>query len=184
MLLHYAGEEVFNLGESLGIVDETSFDDTKRVLTEYFAPQRNEEYEVFVFRQAEQLADETLDKFNARLSQIARHCNFHDVDREVRSQIIQKCQSRTVRDNGLSEPSISLADLVKNGRTLEAINAQGQAMVGNCGVAKSRKYTRYLSNSRHIHGMVIAKRDPTQVEIYAKIPKLITTIAVIVVGQY
>ena len=57
MLLHYAGEEEFDLGESIGIVDETSFDDTKRVLTEYFAPQRNEEYEVFVFRQAEQLAD-------------------------------------------------------------------------------------------------------------------------------
>ena len=93
MLLHYAGEEVFALGESLGIVDETSFDDTIRVHTEYFAPQRNEEYEVFVFRQAAQLADETLDKFNARLRQIARNCNFHDVDREVRSKIIQKCQS-------------------------------------------------------------------------------------------
>ena len=38
MLLHYAGEEVFDLGESLGIIDETSFDDTKRVLTKYFAP--------------------------------------------------------------------------------------------------------------------------------------------------
>ena len=81
MLLHYAGEEVFDLGELLGIVDETSFDDTKRVLTEYYAP---------------------------------------------RSQIIQKCQSRTVRDNGLSEPSISLAALIKYGRTLEVIHAQAK----------------------------------------------------------
>ena len=37
MLLHYAGEEVFDLGESLGIIEETSFGDTKHVLTEYFA---------------------------------------------------------------------------------------------------------------------------------------------------
>ena len=106
MLLHYAGEEVFDLGES------------------------------FVFRQAAQLADETLDKCNARLRRIARNCNFHDVDRKVRSQIIQKCQNSKVRDNGLSEPSISLADLIKYGRTLEATHAQGQAMVGNGGVGE------------------------------------------------
>ena len=49
--------EVFDLGKSLGNVDETSFD----------------EYEVFVFRQAAQIADGTLDKFNARLRQIARN---------------------------------------------------------------------------------------------------------------
>ena len=76
--------EVFDMGESLGIVDETSFD----------------KYEVFVFRQAAQLADETLDKFKARLRQIARNCNFHDVDREVLSQIMQKCQNSKVQDKG------------------------------------------------------------------------------------
>ena len=108
------------------------------MLTEYFAPQRNEEYEVFVLRQAAQLADETLDKFNARLRHIARNCNFHDVDREVRSQIIQTWQNSKVQDNGLSEPSISLADLIKYGRTLEATHAQGQAMVG-----KRRKWWRW-----------------------------------------
>ena len=144
---------MFDLGESLGTVNETSFDDTKRLLTEYFAPQRNEEYEVFVFRQAARLADETLDIFNPRLRQIARNCNFHDVDREVRSQIIQKCQNSKVRDNGLSEPSISLADLIKYGRTLGATHAQGQAMVGNGVVGEEPKmhkvFIKPQTHSRH-----------------------------------
>ena len=33
MLLHYVGEGVFDLSESLGIVSDTPFEETKRVLT-------------------------------------------------------------------------------------------------------------------------------------------------------
>ena len=76
------------------------FEETKRLLTAYFAPQRNVKYEVFVFRQVAQHTDETLDKFNAHLRQLAKNCNFHATDREVRSQIIQKCLLSKVRENG------------------------------------------------------------------------------------
>ena len=59
-LLHYVGEDVFDLSESLGIESDTPFEETKRLLTAYFAPQRNVEYGVFVSRQAAQHTDETL----------------------------------------------------------------------------------------------------------------------------
>ena len=67
MLLHFAGEEVFELSDSLGVQDGTTFENTKTLLTAYFAPQRNAEYEVFMFRQAAQGVGETIDKFHARL---------------------------------------------------------------------------------------------------------------------
>ena len=51
-LIHYVGEDVFDLREYLGIVSDTPFGETKRLLTANFAPQRNVEDEVFVFRQA------------------------------------------------------------------------------------------------------------------------------------
>ena len=74
MLLHYVGEDIFDLSESLGIVSDTPFEEiSKHLLTAYFAPQRNVECEVFVFRQAAQHTDETLDKFNARLRQLAKN---------------------------------------------------------------------------------------------------------------
>ena len=59
MLLNYTWEEVFDLSESLGIVADTTYDETKRILTEHFVPQRNMEFETFAFRQEAQTSKET-----------------------------------------------------------------------------------------------------------------------------
>ena len=131
MLLHCAGEDVFELSDVVGVVENDNLAETKRKLTEYFRPQCNEEYDIFKFRQAEQMAAETLDQYNARLQQLSTHCNFHDKDREVKSQIIQRCAMSKVRDKGLSEPTITLQRLLTFGRTLEATLQQSKIM-GNC----------------------------------------------------
>ena len=93
MMLHHAGETVFELSESVGVLE----------LTAYFTPRRNTEYEIFVFRQTQQLPDggETLDQFHARLQQLSKNCNFANKDGEIRSQIIQKCAMTKIRDKGL-----------------------------------------------------------------------------------
>ena len=91
MLLHYAGEAVFNLSEAVGVIPTDTFDATKLKLTAYFTPRRNEEYEVFTFRQTQQKSGETIDEFHARLQQMSKNCNFQDKNREIKSQIIQKC---------------------------------------------------------------------------------------------
>ena len=120
MLLHYAGEAVFELSDVVGVIEKDNFAETKRKLTGYFRPQCNEEYGIFKFRPAEQMAAETLDQYNTRLQQLAKHCNFHEKDREVKTQIIQTCAMSKVRDKGLSEPTITLQRLLTFGRTLEA----------------------------------------------------------------
>ena len=58
MLLHFAGEKVFDLSESLGVVDNDSYDQTKDKLNAYFTPQKNVEYEIFKFRQAKQNSED------------------------------------------------------------------------------------------------------------------------------
>ena len=82
-MLHYAGEPVFDLSESIGIVGGDTLLQTKAQLTAYFAPRRNVEFEVFTFRQARQQTSETLDQFRARLQGLARNCEFQDKDREI-----------------------------------------------------------------------------------------------------
>ena len=67
MLLHYAGEAVFDLSEAVGVIPTDNFDATKLKLTAYFTPRRNEEYEVFTFRQTQQKSGETIDQFHVRL---------------------------------------------------------------------------------------------------------------------
>ena len=149
MLLHYVGEEVFELAESLGINDHTSLADTKATLLGYFAPRRNVEYEVYVFRQAAQLPTETLDKFHARLRQLAKNCEFADVDREVRSQIIQRCVLGKVRDKGLIHANITLLDLLTFGHTLEATHMQSQAMASNTsGIVNQVSFSQPATASR------------------------------------
>ena len=91
MLLHYAGEAVFDLSEAVGVVPTDNFEATKLKLTAYFTPRRNEEYEVFTFRQTQHKSGETIDQFHARLQQMSKNCNFQDKNREIKSQIIQKC---------------------------------------------------------------------------------------------
>ena len=87
-LLHHAGEDVFGVYLALGSTS-TSYSDLKDELTDYFAPSRNPEYEVYLFRQERQNQEETVDAFAARLRHMAKYCDFH-IGKEVKSQLIQQ----------------------------------------------------------------------------------------------
>ena len=63
-------------------------------LDEYFAPKKNIDYEIFQFRQAVQLKDETVDQFATRLRKLATYCEFTELDRELKSAIIPNCHSK------------------------------------------------------------------------------------------
>uniref|UniRef100_A0A131YFJ0 Tick transposon n=1 Tax=Rhipicephalus appendiculatus TaxID=34631 RepID=A0A131YFJ0_RHIAP len=60
----------------------------RRKLDDYFAPRVNATFEVYRFRQAKQLENESLDAFYARLRQLVKHCAFVDVDTEIKNQIL------------------------------------------------------------------------------------------------
>ena len=130
MMLHHAGETVFELSESVGVLDTDTYAVAREKLTAYFTPRRNTEYEIFVFRQTQQLpgGGETLDQFHARLLQLSKNCNFVNRDGEIRSQIIQKCAMAKIRDKGLSEADITLEQLLRYGRTLESTIQQSLVM--------------------------------------------------------
>ena len=131
MLLHYVGEEVFDLADSVGVLDGDRFAVVKKKLTDYFAPKRNVEFEVFTFRQAEQNKDETLDQFHARLQRLAKNCDFNDKSGEIKSQIIQKCVLKKLRDKGLCEPEYTLDQLMTYGHTLESTQQHARAMAAS-----------------------------------------------------
>ena len=129
LLLHFGGEEVFEVSET--VETGSTYDELKTALTNHFAPQKNVEYEIFMFRQATQQPGETLDKFYVRLKLLSKNCDFGNVDREIKSQIIQKCSMVKVRHKGLSEPAVELKDLLTYGRTLEATSVHAEAMCAN-----------------------------------------------------
>eukprot|EP00794_Sanderia_malayensis_P010468 gene10468-biopygen7634 len=102
MLLHYAGPDVDEIFDTL---QDTGKDkDYKKAvdkLNDYFKPKTNTTYEVFNFRQAKQNHGESLDNFHMRLRQLSKHCQFPDVDKELKEQIILNCTSNALRRKAL-----------------------------------------------------------------------------------
>lgn len=77
MLLYYAGEQVQDIFETITENgDSDDYDKAVQVLTEYFNPNHNIEYEVYVFRQAKQKQGEITDAFHTRLRHLATTCEF------------------------------------------------------------------------------------------------------------
>ncbi|CAB4044596.1 Retrovirus-related Pol poly from transposon, partial [Paramuricea clavata] len=98
-------------------------------LTEYFAPQTNIAYEVYNFRQARQNQGESLDSYHVRLRQLAKTCDFTDIDKEMKEHIILSCTSNTLRRRALQD-EYSLDKLLKVGRSLEISESQARHLEG------------------------------------------------------
>ena len=126
LLLHFSGDDVYRIFKTLPETGEAK-DYKKAVekLTGYFKPKKNIEFERYTFRQANQHEAETLDAYHTRLQQLATHCEFHEKDAEVKSQIISGCSSKRVRRKALREPALKLQELLDFGRSLEI--SEGQA---------------------------------------------------------
>jgi hypothetical protein len=83
LLLHYIGSSAFDIFETLTDTgDEKDYKKAMDRLTEHFTPQRNVDYEIYLFRQARQQPTETLDKFTTRLRQLASTCEFTSVEKK------------------------------------------------------------------------------------------------------
>ena len=102
LLLHSAGENVQNIFDTLTINSptgsQTKYSVTLDSLNEHFIPKINLEYELFMFRSGKQENDETtLDQLHTRLLQLGKYCEFVDLNRELKSQVIFGCVSRRVK---------------------------------------------------------------------------------------
>ncbi|KAI9562314.1 putative uncharacterized protein K02A2.6-like [Daphnia sinensis] len=106
------------------VAAESLFDATVRTISAHFCPNDHQIYNTYVFRQAKQATDESLDGFHMRLTTLALGCGFTDVDREILIQIITGCSDRKIREIGLSKSGLSLSDLLHRGRTLELTKVQ------------------------------------------------------------
>ena len=135
LLLHSAGENVQNIFDTLTINSptgsQTKYSVTLDALNEHFIPKRNLEYELFMFRSGKQENDETLDQFHTRLLHLSKYCEFVDLNRELKSQVIFGCVSRRVRSKALQEHGLTLNDILTYARTIETSEQQAVSMEQN-----------------------------------------------------
>ena len=128
LLLHYAGpavDEIFDTVPETG--EDKDYKAAVDALNTYFIPQANSAFEEYNFRQAKQQHGETIDAFHTRLRQLAQTCEFADIDKEVKAQIIIGCLSQRLRRQALRDKP-SLKDLLTNARAQERSEAQATAV--------------------------------------------------------
>ena len=103
LLLHCAGPSVQDIFYSLAVPDlvddQNIYDLAVAALDGHFQPQNNAAFERSQFRAMVQLPSETVDQYIIRLRQKAVYCDFHNVDENIRDQIIDKCYSQHLRRN-------------------------------------------------------------------------------------
>ena len=64
LLLHYSGEEVYDLFDTLPDTDkDNNYKEACKALTRYFMPKKNVSFEIFKFRNLKQQSHETVDEF-------------------------------------------------------------------------------------------------------------------------
>ena len=133
LLLHLAGEAVYDVYQGLIVTPvaeeadpavDNVYINAKRALDEHFNPKRNTEYEIYTFRRSTQEHNETLDAYHARLRALSKHCQFTDIDAELKSHIIQTCTMTRLRRKALAEPDLTLNQLIDIGRAMETSERQ------------------------------------------------------------
>ena len=132
LLLHYAGEDVNDIFDTLpnttATSDENPLEKAIDALTSYFTPKKNVAYEEYLFHQAKQDPEEKIMAYYTRLKHLSQTCEFADADREIKTQIIQHCTSTKLRRKALHEPATTLQALLEYGKTLELTASQISAL--------------------------------------------------------
>ena len=128
LLLHYAGEKVYDIYDVEKRETEATFEATRTVLNDYVAPKKNVQMEIYNFRSCKQNDQQSLDEFDTELRTLAKNCELANVDNEILQQVIQNCKSNQLRRRALREPDKTLSDILTMGRMLEQSHRQAAAM--------------------------------------------------------
>ena len=154
LLLYQAGLEVYDIFKTIpNIGADDAYDTAVQKLTEYFEPDKNRIYQTYVFRQTIQGSTETLDAYHTKLRGLAKFCDFHDAEFEIKMQIVLNGTSSCLRKRAPRDPDYTLADMFIDGRNTETIHAQCSGMesqfqaiqVNN--ITKKSDYTCYTVDS-------------------------------------
>ncbi len=177
LLLHFAGPHVHDIYKTLDHtrnetagVRETTLQQAIRVLTAHFNPKSNRQYAVHEFRKAEQKEGESIHQFYTRLVNLSTHCEFADVDREIKTQMIEKCASEKLSHEGLANSDWSLAKFIEMGAMWEAAEAQALRIKNKSSrdqddsvsintIHSSRREQSHASGSRRSYQQRDSQRD-------------------------
>lgn len=160
LLLHYIGDEGYDIFESFNDAQKgnaSEYETAKKSLQDYFSPKKNIAYETFKFRQTVQVEGESIDTYYTKLRTLAQHCDFHDIDREILTQILYGCKSAKLRRRALRD-NLTLDQILKEARAVELSESRADEIEHT---SNSNSAMRITENSKkHEHRK--SQRNSTQ----------------------
>ena len=164
LLLYQAGQETQEIFETLTDSGE-DFKTAIDKLDAYFSPKKNVDYETFRFRQASQKNDETIAQFVTRLRKLALHCEFNDVEKEIKAAVIQNCLSKRLRRYALREEDMTLDKILAKACALESSEVQATGMEESHSSGKPSESVHQIRTKGPTFRRVAQKSAPTQVNV-------------------
>ena len=128
LLLYQAGTDVHEIFKTLPTGEKDGFKEAVVALSNYFEPEKNKIFQTYTFRKATQQPTETIDEFHTRLRGLAKFCEFHNVDFEIKMQIVCHGTSSRLRKRALKDQKYTLTDMLIDGRKAETSTAQASSM--------------------------------------------------------
>lgn len=126
LLLYQTGQETQEIFDTLNETGD-DYKTAKEKLDSYFSPKKNVDFETFKFCQATQKPDKMIDQFITRLRELTLHCEFHNVDKELKATLIQNCSSKWLCTFALRKEDITL-EIIAKADALEASEKQATGM--------------------------------------------------------
>ena len=132
LLLHYGGREVQKQFSTIPEADKGSEEDYAKAieaLKGVYHTVESTELQEFEFRSTKQEAGESIDAYVTRLKRKAKNCNFADLNKELKSQIIQHTTSARLRRRAIRE-ALDLPSIIKAARAYEASERAARLIEG------------------------------------------------------
>ena len=182
ILLHCGGDKLDEIEQTL-TYDKTEgsvFANLSKALTDHFEPKRNVTFSTYQFYQMKQEEGEGIDAFVTRLRNQAAMCDFQDVDRRIKDQIVFRCLSKKVRNKALTQ-DLSLKDLLAEARCQETAQREAGEIEKGLSSESTEKETFRVSHqpgkysARLRHPGPDPKQQPPQRNSYCNDSMLMQT---------
>ena len=151
LLLHLGGRELRDIYKPLK-EEGDNYGAIAKKLEEYFRPRKNITYERFKFKQAHQVQDESTPAYITRLKNLALHCEFNNLEEEVRDSVVATCIDNTLKKKYLNETNLTLEKVLSIGKEHEAVLIQVTDM-------SIKQTTENLEEKEHINKIHDSKKQ-------------------------
>ena len=123
LLLHIGDFYLQDIYEGIGNSDET-YEQLVQALTNYFEPRTNDTFEVFNFQQTKHQDGESIQQYYLRLHEFASWCNFEDVNKNIKTQLILGTNSQKLRKYWFANNDASVQNILTRGKLFQNIDYQ------------------------------------------------------------